>query len=49
MTNIAVAVPLVLTAIDLGGAKVSHLYYCYCDVLSFFALVCALGVVAASA
>ena len=49
MPAIAVAVPLVVPAIDLGGAKVARLHYCYCDVLLFFALVCVLGVVAASA
>ena len=46
---IALAVPLVVTVIDLGEAKVARLYYCYCDVPLFVALVCALGVVAASA
>ena len=46
---IAVAVPLVVPAIDLGWAKVARLYYCYSAVPIFVALVCALGVVAASA
>ena len=32
-----------------GGAKVALLYYCYCDIPLFVALVCALGVVAAYA
>ena len=45
---IAVAVPLVVSAINLGGAKVVRLYYCYSDVPLFVALVCALGVMAAS-
>ena len=47
--DISVAVTLVVPAIDLGGLKVARLYYCYCDVPLFVALVCALGVVAASA
>ena len=46
MADIAVAVPLVVLAIYLGGAKVVRLYYCYSDVPLFVALVCALGVVA---
>ena len=46
---IAVAVPLFVPAIDLGGAKVARLYYCYIDVPLFVVLVWALGVVAASA
>ena len=45
---IAVAVTLVVPAIDLGGAKVARLCYCYSDIPLFVALVCALGVVAAS-
>ena len=46
---IAVAVPLVVSAIDLWGPKVARLYYCYSGVPLFVALVCALGVVSASA
>ena len=46
---ISVDVPLVVPAIDLGGLKVAQLYYCYSDFLLFVALVCALGVMAASA
>ena len=46
---ISVAMPLVVPAIDLGGTKVARLYYCYCGVPLFVALVCVLGVVAASA
>ena len=46
--EIDVAVPLVVPVIDLGGPKVARLYYCYCDVPLFVALVCALGVVSAS-
>ena len=46
---IAVAVPLVVPAIDLGGPKVARLYCCYSDVPLFVALICVLGVVAASA
>ena len=49
MPAIAVAVPLVVPAIDLGGPKVVRLYYCYSESPLFFALVCALGVMAASA
>ena len=49
MPAIAVAVPLVVPAIDVGGPKVARLYYCYSDVPLFVALVCALGVVDASA
>ena len=46
---IAVAVPLVVPAIDLGGTKVARLYNFYSAVPLSVALVCALGVVAASA
>ena len=49
MSAISVAVPLVGTVIDLGGPKVARLYYFYSGVLLFVALVCALGLVAASA
>ena len=48
MPAIAVAVPLVVPAIDLGEPKVARLYYFYSGVLLFVALVCALGVVATS-
>ena len=46
---ISVAVPLVMPAIYLGGTKLARLYYCYSAVPLFVALLCALGVVAASA
>ena len=46
---IAVFLPLVVPAIDLGGAKVARLYYCSGAVPLFFALAFALGVVVASA
>ena len=49
VATIAVAVSLVVTAIDFGGPKVARLYNCYSNVPLFVALVCALGVVAASA
>ena len=45
---IAVSVPLVVPAIDLGGPKVARLYYCYGDAPLFVALARALGVVAVS-
>ena len=45
---IAVAVPLVVPAIDLGGAKVARLCYFYSTV-PVVAVLCALGVVVASA
>ena len=45
---IAVDVPLVMPTIYLGGPKAARLYYCYSEVPIFVALVCALGVVAAS-
>ena len=41
--TIAVAVPLVVPAIDLGGAKVARLYYCYSDFLLFLRLYVRLG------
>ena len=46
---ITVAVTLVVPAIDLVGATVARLYNLYSAVLLFVALVCAIGVVAASA
>ena len=46
---IAVFVPFVVLAIDLGGAKVARLYYCSGVVPLFAALAFALGVVVASA
>ena len=49
MPSIAVSVPLVVPAIDLGGPKVACLYYCYGDAPLFVALACALGVVVESA
>ena len=46
---IAVSVPLVVPAIDLGGPKVARLYYCSGAAPLFVALAFALGVVVASA
>ena len=46
---IAVFVPLVVPAIDLGGPKVARLYYCSGAVPLFVARAFALGVVVASA
>ena len=46
---IALSVPLVVPAIDLGGAKVYRLYYCSGVASLFVALACALGVVVTSA
>ena len=45
---ISVLVPLGVPAVDSGGAKVAHSYYCSGAVPLFFALSFALGVVVAS-
>ena len=48
MPAIAVSVPLVVPAIDLGGPKVARLYYCSGAVPLFVALAFALDVVVVS-